>query len=72
MNESIERQLTTLQRDIVGFFRIKRLHKLAKTAESCWKKGQIFYVDSRLEIKGLNRVISEANSEISQSNEHEH
>lgn len=57
-------ELTELQRDIVGFLRVKQYYRLAESAENCWKKGETFYIDSRVGIKGIARQISKANNEI--------
>ena len=59
----MERQLTLNQQWVVDELKRQNCHWLSSATEREWKKGNCYYIDDRIKVKGIRRKFVQGNHE---------
>jgi hypothetical protein len=57
--------LTSLQIEVLTLIRAKGLHWIAGATEDHWRRGEEYYIDDRVNAKGIRRKFAQANRQAS-------
>lgn len=58
-------ELTSNQIEVLQLMRKQECFFLANATERAWRAGEKYYIDSRVNIKGVRRKFNKANNEVS-------
>ena len=55
--------LTPNQKEVLQTLRQQNCHWIASATEQAWEKGKPYYIDTRVNVKGIRRKFNQGNKE---------